>query len=83
MSKSLFGTSRSVCLHALPILWLSCYHAQSMLIWCMVCMQEHQSFPSIVTYVVFNEGWGQCPADSLTWSCVATADHVLTVLKAM
>ena len=22
-------------------------------------MQEHRSFPSIVTWVVFNEGWGQ------------------------
>ncbi len=22
-------------------------------------MQEHRSFPSIITWVVFNEGWGQ------------------------
>lgn len=22
-------------------------------------LQEHRSFPSIISYIVFNEGWGQ------------------------
>ena len=26
---------------------------------CSLQMQEHRSFPSIVMWVVFNEGWGQ------------------------
>ena len=25
----------------------------------LTTMQEHRSFPSIITWVVFNEGWGQ------------------------
>ena len=32
----------------------------------LVRVQEHRSFPSIVAYIVFNEGWGQYETDRVT-----------------
>lgn len=38
------------------LLWLAEYES---LTFSRNRMQEHRSFPSIITWVVFNEGWGQ------------------------
>lgn len=46
-------------------------------------MQEHRSFPSIVTYIVFNEGWGQYPAVLRTLSCVTCDGPLLMPWRAV
>ena len=33
---------------------------------CCAGMQEHRSLPSIVAYIVFNEGWGQYETERVT-----------------
>lgn len=40
-------------------------------------IENHRSFPSIVLYVVFNEGWGQydvsCASCTPTVACISSA----------